>query len=639
MSEISASTDLGNGVGYVYITNDSGTLGTAFGYPQGLANNILAVNAIRKEFGPRNSRSAGAGYAVGYMTLTNAVADNLNTLTIGGVNQISGAVAMTAGNLDVSAAAIAAAVNAFVAVPDFRASASGPTVIFTSVVATDAYNGDLIVPAFSGASTATTIPVGGGRSIGSRPFRFFIDARSAAVASSIAGAAVEITDAVSWNDLSAPVTIATGTIASNTLSFQRLNDGSRMQVQIDGVTTANNSLGVPSNRITSIVFEGGCVGDIVLFSGMNGSGAPAVFVQGADIDIALTTKSLSDFNDTLEMRYVGAGQFSQVVPEPVDVAAIRASGLPVPLQPGTFDFPPAGGTATISPGLTGVSAFPGNVYEQNIILTGAGAVLGASFEFFVDTTNAMNGDYGYIYGNSVPITIGANFVTFYDPDGVKAVLSAEMALSGQWACNWVVVDQAAGIVSFSLVPIFGTANTQFLTTTMYKDLSVTGEKIDNATINGGTKVIANSIPEVNLDSSVRAKLNVQGRTIVPVAIPTAEMLALNTTRKLAVAAPGVGKAVVVTGVYASITYIAPVYAAFTNLQVISDTATSPQAESALILLKTVNANIIIPLTAVVGAGETQIIENAAVYITVEGGDPTLGASNFTFYVEYMIIDL
>ena len=97
MSEISASTDLGNGFGCVYITDDSGALGTVWGYPQGIVNNILAVNAIKKDFGPRNSRYAGAGYAVGYMTLTNAAADNLNTLTSGGVNQISGAVAMTAG--------------------------------------------------------------------------------------------------------------------------------------------------------------------------------------------------------------------------------------------------------------------------------------------------------------------------------------------------------------------------------------------------------------------------------------------------------------------------------------------------------------------------------------------------------------
>jgi len=642
MSQISASTDLGNGDGYVYITNESGTLGTVFGYPIGIKNGLLAINAVRKEFGPRNSKSAGAGYAVGYMTLTNAAADNLNTLTIGGVNQIGGAVAMTAANLVVSAAAIAAAVNAYVAVPNFRASASGASVIFTSTTATDAYNGDLIVPAFSGASTATTIPVGGGRSQGFRPFRFFIDTRPAATELVIDPAAIEITDAVSWNDLGAPVTITTGTIASNTLSFQRLNDGSRMQVQIDGVTTANNSLGVPSNRITSIVFEGGCVGDIVLFSGVTGAGAPAVFVNGVDIALELATKSLGDFNDTLEMRYVGAGQFSQVVPNAMDAAALRGQGVAIPLQAGTFELGPAAGTATITPGSTGVSAFPGVIYEQDIAIVSP-AVLAGSLNFTIDTTNAIEGDTGTISGNNQAITVGANAVNFSGPAGIVATLTAELALSGQWVAKWTYLYYdavlLAGIVSWQVTPAFSTTNTQFLTTAMYKDLSVTGAKIDDATIDGATKMIADSIPEVNLDASVRAKLNVQGRTIVPVAVSSPEMLALFTTRKLAVAAPGVGKAVVVTGVYASITYIAPIYATNINLQIISDTATAPQAESSLILVKTTNANVIIPLTTVVGAGETQIIENAAVYITTETGNSTAGASNFTFYVEYMIIDL
>jgi len=639
MSQISASTDLGNGDGYVYITNESGTLGTVFGYPIGIKNGLLAINAVRKEFGPRNSKSAGAGYAVGYMTLTNAAADNLNTLTIGGVNQIGGAVAMTAANLVVSAAAIAAAVNAYVAVPNFRASASGASVIFTSTTATDAYNGDLIVPAFSGASTATTIPVGGGRSQGFRPFRFFIDTRPAATELVIDPAAIEITDAVSWNDLGAPVTITTGTIASNTLSFQRLNDGSRMQVQIDGITAVNNGLGVPSNRITSIAFEGGCVGDIVLFSGMNGSGAPAVFVQGADIDIALTTKSLSDFNDTLEMRYVGAGQFSQVVPEPVDVAAIRASGLPVPLQPGTFDFPPAGGVATILPGATGVSAFPGNIYEQNVLLTGPAVVLGASLGFYVDTTNAMNGDNGCIYGNSIPITIGANTITFYDPDGIKATLSAEMALSGQWTCNWVVVDQAAGIVSFSLVPIFGTANTQFLTTAMYEDLSVTGAKIDNATIDGSTKMVDDSLTEVKLDSLVRSKLNAQGRNTVKVSIPTAQVLTLNSVPIQAVAAPGAGNMTVPSYVMGYIAYVAPVYATNINLQLYHDGAGDAIAETSLLLVKTTTAYQQIPFLFTIAAGTTQMLPNAALMIRVETGDPSAGASDIAVYIEYSILQV
>jgi len=348
---------------------------------------------------------------------------------------------------------------------------------------------------------------------------------------------------------------------------------------------------------------------------------------------------LSDFNDTLEMRYVGAGQFSQVVPEPVDVAAIRASGLPVPLQPGTFDFPPAGGVATILPGATGVSAFPGNIYEQNVLLTGPAVVLGASLGFYVDTTNAMNGDNGCIYGNSIPITIGANTITFYDPDGIKATLSAEMALSGQWTCNWVVVDQAAGIVSFSLVPIFGTANTQFLTTAMYEDLSVTGAKIDNATIDGSTKMVDDSLTEVKLDSLVRSKLNAQGRNTVKVSIPTAQVLTLNSVPIQAVAAPGAGNMTVPSYVMGYIAYVAPVYATNINLQLYHDGAGDAIAETSLLLVKTTTAYQQIPFLFTIAAGTTQMLPNAALMIRVETGDPSAGASDIAVYIEYSILQV
>ena len=634
MSEISASTDLGNGFGCVYITDDSGALGTVWGYPQGIVNNILAVNAIKKDFGPRNSRYAGAGYAVGYMTLTNAAADNLNTLTIGGVNQISGVVAMTAGDLSASASSIAAAVNAFVATPNFIASASGAMVIFTSEVATDAYNGDLVAPSFSGASTATTIPVGGGRSIGSRPFRFFIDARSAASPSSIAGAAIEITDAVSWNDLSAPVTVATGTIASNTLSFQRLNDGSRMQVQIDGVTTVG-----AANEITSIAFEGGCYGDIVLFTGVTGGGAPAVFIQNADIGIELASKSLASETDVLEMRYIGAGKFSQVIPNAMDAAALRAQGVAIPATPGVTQFPPAGGTLIIQAGGSGVVP-PGTSYKHDVGLTGAGVVLGSDLEFRVETAaSGKDGDSGTICGNNVPITVGANAVNFSDPNGIKAKLTAEMALSGQWVVQWTVLDAANEVVGFSVVPMFSTLNSQYLDTGMYKDLSVTGAKIAATTIDGGAKLIDDSITEAKLDAIVRAKLNAQGRTTVTVSIPTAQVLTLNSDPVLAIPAPGAGYAIVIEKVFGRIAYVAPVYATNVNLQVIYSGAGDAIAESSLVLVKTTSAMQEIPFLYAISAGATQVVENADVYIRVETGDPTAGASDLTVYITYSLIQL
>jgi len=637
MSSATAYTNLYNGSGMVYVTGPSGVFPAPDGernfysYPDLALMNVPENATGIKAWSILNTPENGSGYPMFIITITNAAADNCTSVLVNGVGQTAGAVAMTVGNATASAASIAAAITSFVpgAGPNYRAVNIGATIIGMSDTIGTGSNGDVVLPAFSGASTATYSDVGGGRDSGTSLVRFFIDASAGASETVMSGAAVEITEWLSYRGLQSGRLMVAASVVASAVSFER---------------SANDMTVVLSNNatLTNVVSIGAINGDRITLQG-NGADTQVV-TASATIGLASSASySLTGPSTKLVLEWDTTGsKWNEVSRAAVaDATQIRASGLPVPLQPGVFQMAPAAGTAAIAPGLTGASAFPGTVYEPDIAIIGAPVVLGGTLNFYVDVTNALNGDTGIIMGNGVAITIGANAINFSDFGGVKTSLPAEIAASGRWAVRWVVANVVAGLenVSFTVMPDFGTTNIEFIDTPMLAPLSVTGAKIDNATIDGSTKLIDDSIDEVKLDSLVRAKLNVQGRTIVPVAIPTIEMLALNTTRKLAVAAPGVGKAVVVTGVYASITYIAPVYAAFTNLQVISDTATSPQAESALILVKTTNANIIIPLTAVVGAGETQIIENAAVYITVEGGDPTLGASNFTFYVEYMIIDL
>ena len=636
MSSATAYTNLYNGSGMVYVTGPSGVFPAPDGernyysYPDLAFMNVPENATGIKAWSILNTPENGSGYPMFIITITNAAADNCTSVLVNGVGQTAGAVAMTVGNATASAASIAAAITSFVpgAGPNYRAVNIGATIIGMSDTIGTGSNGDVVLPAFSGASTATYSDVGGGRDSGSSLVRFFIDASAGASETVMSGAAVEITEWLSYRGLQSGRLMVAASVVASAVSFERsANDMT--------VTLSNNA------TLANVVSIGAINGDRITLQG-NGADTQVV-TASATIGLASSASySLTGTSTKLVLEWDTTGsKWNEVSRASVaDATQIRASGLPVPLQPGAYQLTPGvGGIALLAPGSTGVSAFPGTIYEPNITLTGVPAVLAATLSFTVDTTNAEDGDTGTISGGGVAITIGANQVVFTDPIATRATLSAEMALSGLWVAQWVVVDKASQIVSFSVVPIFGTANTEYLDTPMYKNLSVTGAKIDDATIDGATKMIDDSVTEVKLDSLVRAKLNVQGRTIVPVAIPTGEMLALNTTRKLAVAAPGVGKAVVVTGVYASITYIAPIYATNINLQVISDTATAPQAESSLILVKTTNGIVIIPLTAVVGAGETQIIENAAVYITTETGNATAGASNFTFYVEYMIVDL
>jgi hypothetical protein len=623
----------------VYVTGPSGVFPAPDGernfysYPDLAFMNVPENATSIKAWSILNTPENGSGYPMFIITITNAAADNCTSVLVNGVGQTAGAVAMTVGNATASAASIAAAITSFVpgAGPNYRAVNIGATIIGMSDTIGTGSNGDVVLPAFSGASTATYSDVGGGRDSGSSLVRFFIDASAGASETVMSGAAIEITEWLSYRGLQSGRVMVAASVVASAVSFERsANDMT--------VTLSNNA------TLTNVVSIGAINGDRITLQG-NGADTQVV-TASATIGLASSASySLTGTSTKLVLEWDTTGsKWNEVSRASVaDATQIRASGLPVPLQQGTLVINPlAGGVATFSPGQTGVSVWPGAVYENNITLVNGGA-LAANVNFIVDSTNALPGDTGVVFGNRQVITLGANAINFSDGTGVVASLPSQLALTGDWVATWTYmyydVVLLAGIVSWNVAPVFSTTNTQFLQTAMYQNLSVTGAKIADATIDGATKLIDDSVDEVKLDALVRAKLNVQGRNLVKVSVPTIEMLALNTTRKLAVAAPGVGKAVVTTGVYAAITYIAPVYATFTNLQIISDTATAPQAESSLILVKTTNGIVIIPLTAVVGAGETQIIENEALYITTEGGDSTAGASNFAFYVEYMIVDL
>jgi len=621
----------------VYVTGPSGVFPAPDGernyysYPDLAFMNVPENATGIKAWSILNTPENGSGYPMFIITITNAAADNCTSVLVNGIGQTAGAVAMTVGNATASAASIAAAITSFVpgAGPNYRAVNIGATIIGMSDTIGTGSNGDVVLPAFSGASTATYSDVGGGRDSGTSLVRFFIDASAGASETVMSGAAVEITEWLSYRGLQSGRLMVAASVVAYAVSFERsANDMT--------VTLSNNA------TLTNVVSIGAINGDRITLQG-NGADTQVV-TASATIGLASSASySLTGPSTKLVLEWDTTGsKWNEVSRASVaDATQIRASGLPVPLQPGVFQMAPAGGTATITPGQTGVSAFPGTVYEHNVGLSGVPVVLGASLEFYVDVTNALAGDTGIIVGNGIAVTIGANAVNFSDFGGVKTSIPAEIALSGRWAVRWTVVSAVAGLenVSFTLIPDFGTASTQFLTTAMLKDLSVTGAKIDNATINGGTKVIANSIPEVNLDSLVRAKLNAQGRTTTKVVIPSAQVLTLNTTPIEAIPTPGAGYAIVIEKVIGYISYTAPVYATNVNLQIFYETSGDAIVESSLLLVKTATAYQELPFLYTIAAGATQVVVEEAVSIRVEVGDPTAGNSDITLYITWSVIQV
>ena len=121
-------------------------------------------------------------------------------------------------------------------------------------------------------------------------------------------------------------------------------------------------------------------------------------------------------------------------------------------------------------------------------------------------------------------------------------------------------------------------------------------------------------------------------------IATADVLTLNTTPIQIVAAPSAGYAIEVISASMKMVYVSATYATNTILELITAGATNRQAEtqiknSASTIRRFADATTLGSATAI------QLIDNAALNVTVASGDPTAGDSEITIYVTYRIITL
>jgi len=511
MGASTAYTNLFNGSGMVYVTGPSGVFPAPVGernyysYPDlAFLNTPENAEAI-KVWATLNTPENASGYASFQIEITNAAADNCTSVLVNGVGQTAGSVAMTVGDTTASAASIAAAISAHVpgAGPNYRAVNIGPLIIGLSDIIGTGTNGDIVLPAFSGASTATSTDVGGGRDSGVGLVRVFIDSSAGASETVMAGSAIEITEWVGYRGLQSGRLVTSASVVASAVQFERSS-------QDMTVVLGNNA------TLTNVVSLGVLDGDRITLQG-NGADTQVV-TASATIGLASSaayTLTGADTKITLEWDATGSSWNELSRSSVADATQIRAAGVAVPLQAGVFSMTPSGGTASLLPGLTGVSAFPGNVYEGGIAIVGAPVILGGSLEFSIDTTDAINGDTVTVSGNGVSIDLNGNAVNFSSVGiGVIASLTAEVALSGLWNAFGKVEDTAAipPLVSWSVVPVFSDTNTDFIITDWIAPLAVTDAKI--ATGIDGAKLSAGTVPETALDTTTQAKLNSVSRFAV-----------------------------------------------------------------------------------------------------------------------------
>lgn len=505
MGASTAYTNLFSGSGMVYVTGPSGVFPAPVGernyysYPD-LAFVNTPENAVSiKAWAGLNTPENGSGYACFQIEITNAAADNCTGVLVNGVGQTAGAVAMTVGDTTASAASIAAAISAYTpgAGPNYRAINIGPLIIGMSDVIGTGTNGDIVLPSFSGASTATATDVGGGRDSGVGLVRIFIDPSAGASETVMGGAAVEITEWLSYRGLQSGRLIVSASVVASAVQFERSS-------QDMTVVLSNNA------TLSDVVSLGAIDGDRITLQG-NGADtqvvtASATIGLASGVDYTLTD---ADTKITLEWDVNGA-KWNEVSRASVaDATQIRASGVAIPAQPGGFSFQPAGGTASLKPGLTGVSAFPGDIFESTVSLAGAPAILGSSLEFVVVHTGAIVGDSGTVSGNGIAIDLNGNAVNFSSSGGIIASLTPELALSGRWTATWTVVDPTAiapdNGAFWSISAEFSNENQQIVNTDLIKDAAVTDAKV--ATGISGTKLAVATVPESALAITTQAKIN------------------------------------------------------------------------------------------------------------------------------------
>jgi hypothetical protein len=121
-------------------------------------------------------------------------------------------------------------------------------------------------------------------------------------------------------------------------------------------------------------------------------------------------------------------------------------------------------------------------------------------------------------------------------------------------------------------------------------------------------------------------------------IASADVLHLNTTPIEIVAAPGAGYAIEVISASMKMVYNSATYATNTSLELLTAGATNSQA-STVIKNSASTIRRFADATTLASATATQLVDNAALNVTVSSGDPTAGDSDITIYVTYRIITL
>jgi flagella basal body P-ring formation protein FlgA len=132
-----------------------------------------------------------------------------------------------------------------------------------------------------------------------------------------------------------------------------------------------------------------------------------------------------------------------------------------------------------------------------------------------------------------------------------------------------------------------------------------------------------------------------GVRLAKATLTSGQVLTLNTAPITVIAAPGAGKMITILEVSTKLTFGTAAYAANTQLSLKYVGAAYNACTDASTLVsgasRTLRWDQVV--STVASATNTQVVENAAVQITVNTGNPTTGDSSLSYYIYYVITTL
>lgn len=403
-ASIAAASKLGNGEGYIYITDNLGTT-----YLTSFVNNRDGARAVKVAATGEIPLSAGAAaFATttisgmsGSGTVT-SVAATSRDFTVS--QQIGATINFTGGTTEEDMAIlIADAVNAYVTPApgtNYNAVAEGAVVTYKAPIAEGSNpNGSFFVLVSTGTITLTNTYVFGGFTVGddTSDRKVFIDTSSSATPTTPTASKVEITDVVVPKSAQSGIPTQTVDIAAGSITYDRKGRICYTTVGTEGGAGIDDLTDISSTSISDgdiVVLMRENTGEVITVKStgnLNLTGAPIDFVIDAN------NKSIWFIYKSATSKWE---EIFRTSVEDITDAGLRASGISVGKSGSTVHtILAAGGTTTLVPGTD----------SKDIIWDGNGVTLAGS-AVLTFGGSPIDGDPFYIH--YLPVAdVGGNTVT------------------------------------------------------------------------------------------------------------------------------------------------------------------------------------------------------------------------------------